>query len=48
MRRVIAGMMFAIPSVILFWNAVEKLGRQWRFDAGLNQDHELVHTARTV
>jgi len=29
-------------SIALFWNAIASLGKQWRFDAGLNRDHELV------
>jgi len=26
----------------MVWTAVRALGRQWRIDAGLNDDHELV------
>jgi len=40
--RAIAGTLLAIIAILLFWNAVVSLGRQWRFDAGLNKDHELV------
>jgi protein-S-isoprenylcysteine O-methyltransferase Ste14 len=40
--RAVAGCALALFSIALFWNAVASLGRQWRFDAGLNQDHELV------
>jgi protein-S-isoprenylcysteine O-methyltransferase Ste14 len=44
MWRAVAGAVFALLSIFLFWNAVANLGRQWRFDAGLNQDHELVQS----
>jgi protein-S-isoprenylcysteine O-methyltransferase Ste14 len=27
---------------LLFWTSAHTLGRQWRIDAGLNADHELV------
>jgi len=40
--RAVAGSLLALVSIAMFWNAVVRLGRQWRFDAGLNQDHELV------
>jgi len=40
--RLIAGTVFALVSIGLFWSAVANLGRHWRIDAGLNQDHELV------
>jgi protein-S-isoprenylcysteine O-methyltransferase Ste14 len=40
--RAVAGIVIALLSIALFWNAVASLGRQWRFDAGLNRDHELV------
>jgi len=42
--RAVAATGFALPSIALFRNAVVSLGRQWRFDAGLNRDHELVQT----
>jgi protein-S-isoprenylcysteine O-methyltransferase Ste14 len=42
--RAIAGVILALLSIAIFWNAVASLGRQWRFDAGLNRDHELVQT----
>ena len=31
-------------ATILVWSAVFRLGRQWRFDAALVPDHELVRT----
>jgi protein-S-isoprenylcysteine O-methyltransferase Ste14 len=40
--RAIAGCAVAAVSIVLFWKAVASLGSQWRFDAGLNEDHELV------
>lgn len=42
--RAVAGAVFAAAAAALAWNAVGKLGRQWRVDAGLNQDHELVQS----
>jgi protein-S-isoprenylcysteine O-methyltransferase Ste14 len=40
--RALAGVGLSLLSIFMFWSAVSTLGRQWRFDAGLNQDHELV------
>ena len=40
--RAAAGIVIALLSIALFWSAVARLGKQWRFDAGLNRDHELV------
>ncbi|HVW08310.1 MAG TPA: isoprenylcysteine carboxylmethyltransferase family protein [Bryobacteraceae bacterium] len=40
--RGIVGCAVAAASIGVFWNAVGALGSQWRFDAGLNEDHELV------
>jgi protein-S-isoprenylcysteine O-methyltransferase Ste14 len=31
-------------SVALVWSAVRHLGKQWRFEAALNADHELIQT----
>jgi protein-S-isoprenylcysteine O-methyltransferase Ste14 len=42
--RAIAGSLTAVAAIALFWSAVANLGSQWRFDAGLNEDHELVQT----
>lgn len=42
--RAIAGCAVALVSMLVFWNAVGALGSQWRFDAGLNADHELVQS----
>lgn len=40
--RALAGIVIALLSIAIFWSAVGSLGKQWRFDAGLNQDHELM------
>lgn len=40
--RVPLGIVFLILAVVLSWTATRSLGRQWRLDAGLNSDHELV------
>jgi protein-S-isoprenylcysteine O-methyltransferase Ste14 len=40
--RFLLGAVFAAPSIVLGWQAIRTLGRQWRIDAGLNSDHELV------
>jgi protein-S-isoprenylcysteine O-methyltransferase Ste14 len=42
-RIVISSLLFAIAS-ILSWTSTHALGRQWRLDAGLNSDHELVRS----
>jgi len=31
-----------VLAILLSWTATRSLGRQWRIDAGLNPDHELV------
>jgi len=36
-------LLFAVAS-ILSWTSTHALGRQWRLDAGLNSDHELVRS----
>jgi protein-S-isoprenylcysteine O-methyltransferase Ste14 len=33
---------FLALAAVLSWSSARTLGRQWRFDAGLNVDHELV------
>jgi len=40
-RVALAALFFTIGA-LLSWTAVRTLGRQWRIDAGLNPDHELV------
>jgi protein-S-isoprenylcysteine O-methyltransferase Ste14 len=40
--RIVASVFFFLAAVLLSWTSVRALGRQWRIDAGLNPDHELV------
>jgi protein-S-isoprenylcysteine O-methyltransferase Ste14 len=40
----IAAMLLGPPSVWLTWKAVGHLGKQWRYEAALNYDHELIQT----
>jgi protein-S-isoprenylcysteine O-methyltransferase Ste14 len=40
----IASMLLAPPSVALAWAATRHLGKQWRYEAALNPDHELIQT----
>ena len=40
----IAAMILAPASAALGWAAAHHLGKQWRFEAALNEDHELVQT----
>jgi len=42
--RAVVGAVFGALAIALAWGAVGHLGKQWRFDAGLNADHELVQT----
>src|SRR5579871_5321268 len=42
--RITASMIMAAASTALVWRAVRNLGRQWRIQAGLYEDHELVRT----
>jgi protein-S-isoprenylcysteine O-methyltransferase Ste14 len=42
--RAAAGIVFGALAVVIAWMAVGNLGRQWRVDAGLNDDHALVKT----
>ena len=43
LRIVTALLLFTVASV-LSWTSTRALGRQWRLDAGLNSDHELVRS----
>lgn len=38
----IVSMVLAAPSVALVWAATRHLGKQWRYEAALNDDHELI------
>jgi protein-S-isoprenylcysteine O-methyltransferase Ste14 len=40
----IVAMALAPPSVVLAWLATRNLDKQWRFEAALSEDHELIMT----
>lgn len=40
----IASMILGPPSVALVWAATRHLGKQWRFQAALSEDHQLIKT----
>jgi protein-S-isoprenylcysteine O-methyltransferase Ste14 len=40
--RLVAGIALLLTGGLLTWTSARTLGRQWRFDAGLNADHQLV------
>jgi len=40
----IASMILGPPSAALAWMATRHLGKQWRFEAALSEDHELIQT----
>ena len=42
--RIAASLMFGVTAPLLSWSAVRHLGRQFRVNAGLYEDHELVRT----
>jgi protein-S-isoprenylcysteine O-methyltransferase Ste14 len=42
--RLVAAMIPGPVAVVLFWSAVDHLGKQFRIQAGLYHDHELVRT----
>jgi protein-S-isoprenylcysteine O-methyltransferase Ste14 len=42
--RIIAAACLLTLGAVLSWTSARTLGRQWRFDAGLNADHELVQS----
>jgi protein-S-isoprenylcysteine O-methyltransferase Ste14 len=42
--RIATGAFFLALAVLLSWTSTRALGRQWRLDAGLSSDHELVMT----
>src|SRR5258708_20610309 len=42
--RILGILIFAAPSIALAWSAVKHLGKQFRVNAGLYADHELVRT----
>lgn len=42
--RLVPGTTFLFLGDLLSWTSARTLGKQWRFDAGLNADHELVQS----
>jgi protein-S-isoprenylcysteine O-methyltransferase Ste14 len=42
--RIAVSVFFFILAAILSWTGTRALGRQWRIDAGLNRDHELIRS----
>jgi len=40
--RLALSALFLVFAALLSWSGARSLGRQWRIDAGLNADHELV------
>jgi protein-S-isoprenylcysteine O-methyltransferase Ste14 len=44
MPRIAASVLFAVLAAILSWTSVRHLGRQFRVQAGLYEDHKLVRT----
>jgi protein-S-isoprenylcysteine O-methyltransferase Ste14 len=42
--RAALGATFALAGITLSWSAVRHLGKQWRFDAALRSDHDLIQT----
>jgi len=41
-RRILVSVCFFVGASALSWTAARALGQQWRLDAALNKDHELV------
>jgi protein-S-isoprenylcysteine O-methyltransferase Ste14 len=42
--RVSLALALYVAAIAFSWTATPALGRQWRFDAGLNADHQLVRS----
>ncbi|MFZ0961115.1 MAG: isoprenylcysteine carboxylmethyltransferase family protein [Terriglobia bacterium] len=40
----VASMILGPPSVALAWSATRHLGKQWRYEAALSEDHKLIQT----
>jgi protein-S-isoprenylcysteine O-methyltransferase Ste14 len=40
--RLVVSILFFTLAIALVWTAARVLGRQWRIDAGLNPDHNLI------
>jgi protein-S-isoprenylcysteine O-methyltransferase Ste14 len=43
-ESLVFSMLIAPPSVVLAWGATRHLGKQWRYEAALSEDHELIQT----
>lgn len=43
-RALIVSMILGPPSVVLVWMATRHLGKQWRYQAAVSEDHELIQT----
>lgn len=42
--ELVVSMALGPPSVVLAWSAARELGKQWRYEAALSADHELIQT----
>lgn len=42
--ELIASMVIVPPAVLLVWSATRHLGKHWRYEAALSENHELVKT----
>jgi protein-S-isoprenylcysteine O-methyltransferase Ste14 len=42
--QIALGIGFLVLAAVLSWTSARTLGRQWRLDAGLNADHQLVQS----
>jgi protein-S-isoprenylcysteine O-methyltransferase Ste14 len=42
--ELIVSMVLGPPSVVLAWAATRELGKQWRYEAALSADHELIQS----
>jgi protein-S-isoprenylcysteine O-methyltransferase Ste14 len=42
--RIAVSLLLFVVASVLSWTSTRALGRHWRFDAGLNADHELVQS----
>jgi protein-S-isoprenylcysteine O-methyltransferase Ste14 len=42
--ELVVSMVLAPPSAVLAWSAARELGKQWRYEAALSADHELIQT----
>ena len=42
--RIAGSLLFFVVASVLSWTSMRALGRHWRFDAGLDADHELVRS----